>query len=121
MSARLSIEVVAGTHRPGDRVTGAVTVTDGGRVRTLTASLVYREWTRDYSEPARVEGATTLASDPVADGARLQFGLSLPADALPNHISARGGLRWEVVAETDVPGPDAAARQPIEVEAAGPG
>lgn len=115
MSLSISIEVDAGPHAPGDRVTGSVAVTGGGRSRSLTTSLVYREWTEDFSYDARTVSETMLATGPVADGARYPFELALPGDALPNIDTAHGGLRWEVVTHADVPGLDALERQQIDV------
>jgi hypothetical protein len=104
-----------GHYRPGEWVRGRVTVLEGGRSRSLSVSLRYRERTRDYSATGRTEGGAEVHSGDLTAGASLPFAIALPADAMPGYTSFNGELYWEVEAKSDEPGPDTVVQHRIEV------
>ena len=50
MSLGFDVQLKRNRHVPGDTVRGTVTVTKGGKSRSLEVFLLYREHTDDYNE-----------------------------------------------------------------------
>ncbi len=116
MSPRFRVELEGERFEPGDAVTGTVLVLEGGSSRNLEALLHYNEKTDDYSASAFSLTSGTLHAGDLATGTSFEFGLSLPADALPNYRSEHGELYWELDVKSDERGLDTHERRRIEVE-----
>jgi hypothetical protein len=101
---------------PGDRVAGAVLVTEGGGSRDLDVTLAFHEKSPDYDETP-VNLTQALQTGDLQAGQSLAFALDLPADALPGHRSEHGELYWELDVKSDEMGPDTHVRRRIEVVA----
>jgi hypothetical protein len=116
VSPRLQLQLDRDLYGPGETVSGAVSVLEGGDSRSLEAFLEYKEETADY-----VEVAISIPSGPLHDGdlttgASFEFALALPPDALPSYASEHGELYWEVDAKSDEFGRDTHDRRRIEIE-----
>lgn len=118
MSVDLVVEVAPGVYGPGDRVPGAVVVLRGGKARKLVVSLVYRERSPDYTYAAIEASACTLHSGHLETGARFDFAVDMPADALPGQQLAHGETYWEVAARCDRRGWDVHASARLDDAAA---
>jgi hypothetical protein len=115
VSPRLEVELEHKRYAPGDTVRGTVIVAEGGRSRSLDASLQYKEETSDYEEIAISIPGGRLNEGDLAAGMSFEFELVLPDEALPNCHSPHGKLYWEVDVKSDEPGRDAHARHRIDV------
>lgn len=115
MSPRLILELDRAAYAPGDEVAGTVVVARGGRSRHLEAFLVFHERTADFSHEAVKIGSGPLAEGALEEARSYRFAIRLPADALPAVATPNAELFWEVDARSDQFGPDAHARQRIEV------
>lgn len=115
MSA-LELRLDGDRFAPGDVVTGSVHVVEGGRCRSLTVELQFREEAGEYTSVARTADAGTLHTGELAAGMDLPFELVLPLDAPPSFRSAHGRLFWIVDARADERGRDAHAEREIDVQ-----
>ena len=115
MSPQLELLLDTETGAPGDTVHGTVVVVEGGKSRSLTASLEYHESSEDFHRVARTVSVVTLHDGELVAGSRFPFALVLPADALPDYKSAHGELAWKVHAESDELGRDTHVRHRVAV------
>jgi hypothetical protein len=115
MNPRLAVELEKRRYAPGETVRGTVSVAEGGRSRSLDASLQYKEETEDYEEVAISIPGGRLNEGDLVSGASFEFELALPEEALPNCRSAHGKLYWEVDVKSDEPGRDSHARHRVDV------
>jgi len=117
VSLGFDVQLKRNRHVPGDTVRGTVTVTKGGKSRSLEVFLLYREHTDDYNETAIELGSGPLHQGELQTGASYSFELQLPEDALPAHESKHGKLYWEVDVKSDERGRDSHERVRLDVEA----
>jgi hypothetical protein len=111
---RLRIELEQAAARPGEAITGAVVVLDGGRARRIQAWLEFVERAGKLTAVARKEPPQTLAEGELHADRLLRFELRLPADALPPLTTEVGELRWDLVVHVDRPlAPDLTEREPL--------
>ena len=116
MSPRLELELEGDTFDPGDAVRGTVHVVEGGGSRALHAELRFREHSNGYYSTAHtVTPPEPLHTGDLADGARIDFALGLPADAPPELSGPHGELFWELHVRSDELGPDTHVSRPISV------
>ncbi|MEA2478779.1 MAG: hypothetical protein QOJ07_701 [Thermoleophilaceae bacterium] len=115
----VGIEIEPRTYAPGDSVRGRVRVLSDRAARGLDVVLRYREASPGRNHVAREHGRQRLAEGALAAGARYEFALTLPPDALPPYGSLRARLVWEVAARVDVRGSDPQAAVEITVAGAG--
>jgi hypothetical protein len=114
VSPAFDVQLERDRFAPGERVAGAVLVTEGGGSRTLDVTLAFHEKSPDYEEtPVSVTQA--LQTGDLQAGQSLAFALDLPGDALPGHRSEHGELYWELDVKSDEIGPDTHVRRRIEV------
>ena len=111
---KLSIEVDAERVAAGEEVTGRVLVLEGGRSRSLTLTVTFRERSPSYDETAFSDSGVLHEGD-LATGQALGFGFGLPSDAPPSVKGKHGELVWELEAVSDEPGLDTRVVRPIEV------
>lgn len=120
MSPVLEVRLERERFAPGEAVAGAVVVVEGGSSRSLSVSVVYREWTPDYTHDwVKLPGGVLHQGDLVA-GASHPFSVQLPSPAVPGCAGPSCGVAWFVEAGSDELGLDTHERQEFEVEA-GPG
>lgn len=105
MSIKLEVAIEPAVYGPGDVVRGDVVVVRGGKARGLRVSLVYRERSPHYSHPA-VEVPGPVHTGDLEAGQRVEFAITLPADALPSQRLPHGETCWEVWAKCNRPGFD---------------
>ncbi|MGI8686065.1 MAG: hypothetical protein ACR2MO_13420 [Acidimicrobiales bacterium] len=103
---QLQLEIENDIVHAGDTVRGTILVVEGGRSRTLTASLEFHERTEDAGRVARSAASERLHDGDLLAGMSFSFALRLPDDALPNFRSEHGSLTWELHAHSDELGPD---------------
>ena len=115
MSVRLALELDRSSFVPGGEVAGTVLVTRGGPSRKLEVFLLFRERTSDFEHVAVRVGSGPLAEGALVAETTHRFAIRLPPDALPGVATDHAELYWEVDAHSDQLGPDAHARQRIEV------
>ena len=118
MSPKLTLDLAGGTAEPGDTVRGTVRVVEGGRSRTLDATLEFRESSEDYGTAPDVAASTRLHHGDLEAGASFAVELKLPDDAFPTFHSAHGSLDWYVRVRSDEWGPDAVVEQRVVVRTA---
>lgn len=114
MSPVFQLQLEQERFAPGERVAGAVLVTEGGGTRGLDVTLAFHEKSPDYHETP-VSLTQALHSGDLEAGQSLAFSFDLPDDALPGHRSEHGELYWEVDVKSDEMGPDTHVRRRIEV------
>jgi len=121
VSPRLAIELEKELFRPGEAIAGAVDVIRGGRSRTVTLNVHFREITPDFTHDwLTLPGGVLLQGD-LADGASLPFSVRLPGRCLPGCGTASAELAWVVEVVSDEFGPNTRETITIEVQgAAGP-
>ena len=113
---KLAIELDAERFAGGERVSGRVLVLEGGRSRSLTLTLSFRERSPSYLETAFSEGGVVHEGD-LATGQALEFGFVLADDAPPGVKGEHGELFWELEAVSDEPGLDARVSRVLEITA----
>lgn len=114
---RLALELDAKPVAAGEEVSGRVLVLEGGRSRSLSLTLSFRERSPSYLETAFSEGGVLHEGD-LATGQALEFGFTLANDAQPSVRGNHGELFWELEAVSDEPGLDTRASRVVEVTAA---
>ena len=120
MSVRLELAVEHDRVARGDTVRGSVHVVEGGRSRSLSVALLYREY-QGKAKRATGSGHETrekLIEGDLIAGSEYSFTLRLPDDAWPAYVCEPTGtrLRWEVEATSDQPGVDTRASVPIHID-----
>jgi hypothetical protein len=115
VSPRIQLQLDRVIYEPGETISGAVIVLEGGDSRSLEASLEYKEETADYVEVAIRIPSGPLHEGDLTTGTAFEFALALPPDALPSCRSEHGELYWEVDAKSDEPGRDTHDRRLIEI------
>lgn len=113
MSPRLELSLEDDTCAPGGTIRGRVLVVEGGRSRSLVASLEYVEETQDYRDVGKAISGGPLHEGELVAGAEFPFALQLPADALPEYRSQHGELYWQVHVRSDEFGIDTHVRHRI--------
>lgn len=111
---KLALELDADQVAAGEAVTGRVLVLEGGRSRSVTLTLSFRERSPAYLETSSSTSAVIHEGD-LATGRALEFRLALPADAFPSVKGRHGELFWEVEAVSDEPGLDTRVSRRLEV------
>ena len=111
---KLALELDAEQVAAGEAVTGRVLVLEGGRSRSVTLTVSFRERSPAYLETPSSNSAVIHEGD-LATGQAVEFRLALPADALPNVKGRHGELFWEVEAVSDEPGLDTRVSRRLEV------
>jgi hypothetical protein len=111
---RLVLELDADRVAPGEEVRGRVLVVEGGRSRSLTLTLSFRERSPAYLETPFGDGGVLHEGD-LAAGQALAFRIVLPDDALPSVKTSHGELFWELEAVSDEPGLDTRVSRTLEV------
>jgi hypothetical protein len=114
---KLALELGAEGVAAGDEVLGRVLVVEGGRSRSLTLTLSFRERSPAYLETPFSDGGVLHEGD-LATGQALEFRFVLPNDALPSVKTRHGELFWELEAVSDAPGLDTRVSRVLEVTAA---
>ncbi|MDQ3822163.1 MAG: hypothetical protein M3321_02850 [Actinomycetota bacterium] len=114
---RLAIDLDAERVAVGEEVTGRVLVLEGGRSRSLTLTLSFRERSPAYLETPLGTAAVLHRGD-LATGQAFEFRVELPAGALPSVHGKHGELFWEVEAASDEPGLDTRVSRRVEVTVA---
>ena len=114
---KLGIELDAERAAAGEEVGGRVLVLEGGRSRSLTLTLSFRERSPAYLETPFSDGGVVHEGD-LATGQALEFRFVLPDDALPSVKGKHGELSWELEAVSDEPGLDTRVSRVLEVTAA---
>jgi len=117
VSVRLDIELDQPRYLPGATVHGAVRVDEGGRSRSVSVQVAYREWTPDFSHDHLVLPVGTIHQGDLVDETRLPFSFTLPDPAMPNARFTRAGVGWVVDVKSDEPGPDTRVRTMLQVDA----
>jgi hypothetical protein len=110
----LQLQLDRSSYAPGETVRAWVRAVEGGESRAGTALLRYVERTDDYSEIAW-DSMERLWEGDLAQGARFDFAIELPADAKPAYRSQHGSLSWEVLARSDEFGRDTTVSEQFEV------
>jgi hypothetical protein len=111
---KLALEVDAEPVAPGEEVTGRVVVVEGGRSRSLTLAVSFRERSPAYLEtPFSTSGV--LHEGDLAAGQAVEFRFVLPEGALPGVKGKNGELFWELEAVSDEPGLDTRASRVLDV------
>lgn len=113
---KLGLEVDAEQVSPGDEVSGRVLVHEGGRSRSLTLTLSFRERSPSYVETAWSDGAVIHEGD-LSSGQAAEFRFALNHDAPPSVKGKHGELFWELEAVSDEPGLDTRVSRILEVTA----
>lgn len=116
MSTKLAIELDKASYGPGDPVSGSVNIVEGGRSRSLSVQLVYREKTADVEDAELELPATLIHRGDLETGGAYAFTVELPDDAPPAYASGHGEMYWSVVARSDEFGPDKVLERRVEVE-----
>lgn len=114
MSPAFQLQLERERFAPGERVAGAVLVTEGGGSRGLAVTLAFHETSPDYDETP-VSSTQALHTGDLEAGQSLAFAFELPPDALPGIRSEHGELYWELDVKSDETGPDTHERRRIEV------
>ena len=115
MSPRIELQLDRVIYEPGETISGAVTVLEGGDSRSLETFLEYKEETADYVEVAISIPSGPLHEGDLTTGTSFEFALTLPPEALPNYKSEHGELYWEVDAKSNEVGRDTHNRRLIEI------
>jgi hypothetical protein len=102
-------------YAPGEVVRGFVEAQEQIDGRSVDVALHYAEETSDYRGAHVIPATQQLQAGPVAAGARLDFALTLPPDALPAFRTDKTAVWWEVVASVDKRGFDKHIRLRIDV------
>jgi hypothetical protein len=110
----LALELDAEQVSPGDEVRGRVLVHEGGRSRSLTLTLSFRERSPSYLETPFSHGAVIHEGD-LATGQAVEFRFTLNADSPPSVKGKHGELFWELEAVSDEPGLDTRVSRVLEV------
>lgn len=116
---KIEVELDHPRVRPGDWVSGAVHVLEGGGARSVQVFLAYWERTQDYSIAA-VRIVSEVHQGDLLDGAALPFALAVPGHAQPAVRGQHGWLEWGVSAQVDRFGSDEHAYMPLEVSLTAP-
>lgn len=114
---KLAIELDGERFAPGDEVSGRVLVHEGGRSRSLTLTVSFRERSPSYLEAAFSDGGVIHEGD-LATGHAVEFRFTLPDGALPGAKGKHGELFWELEAVSDEPGLDTRVSRMLEVTSA---
>ena len=114
---KLALELDAERVAAGGEVRGRVLVAEGGRSRSLTVTLSFRERSPSYLETRFSEGGVLHEGD-LPTGHALEFRFLLPSHALPSVKTRYGELFWELEAVSDEPGLDTRVSRTLEVTAA---
>jgi hypothetical protein len=115
----LAIELDTERVVPGGEVSGRVLVHEGGRSRSLTLTVAFRERSPAYLETPFSDGGVIHEGD-LATGQAVEFRFTLPDAALPGVRGKHGELLWELEAVSDEPGFDTRAGRRLDVTAATP-
>jgi hypothetical protein len=116
VSPKLAIELDKASFGSGDPVSGSVNIIEGGKSRSLSLQLVYREKTADVEDAELELPATLLHQGDLETGGTCSFTVVLPDDAPPAYASEHGEMYWCVVARSDEFGPDTVLERRVEVE-----
>ena len=111
---KLAIELDAERAAAGEEVSGRVLVLDGGRSRSLTLTVSFRERSPSFLETPFSDGGVVHEGD-LATGQAVEFRFALPNDALPTVKGRHGELFWELEAVSDEPGLDTRVSRRLEV------
>jgi hypothetical protein len=115
LSPRIELQLDRVIYEPGETISGAVTVLEGGDSRSLETVLEYKEETADFVEVAISIPSGPLHEGDLTTGTSFEFALALPPDALPGCRSEHGELYWEVDAKSNEVGRDTHDRRLIEI------
>ncbi len=116
MSPKLDIQLDRQGYAPGDRVSGTVSVVEGGRSRSLDVHVEYREKTSDYIDAQLKSSPALVHQGDLETGSSHAFTVELPSEAPPAFISQHGVMGWVVVARSDEFGPDTVEAKQIDVQ-----
>jgi hypothetical protein len=111
---KLALELDAQRVAPGEDVTGRVVVLEGGRSRSLTLKVSFRERSPTFLETPVGEAAVVHEGD-LATGHAVEFRFTLPDGALPGVKGKHGELIRELEAVSDEPGLDTRVSRILEV------
>jgi hypothetical protein len=114
VSLTLELQLERDSFGPGEPVTGAVLVVEGGGSRALEAALGLHEKSPDYEE-VPVTITQTLHTGDLEAGQSFDISLQLPDAALPGYRSEHGELYWALDVKSDEAGFDTHVRKRIEV------
>jgi tetratricopeptide (TPR) repeat protein len=106
MSPQLVLQLDRERYSPGDAVRGTIFVAEGGRSRSLQATLEYREETDDCLTVATTVPGPALNMGDLTTGTFFEFERRIPADAFPSYKSKHGELYWELYVKSDERGLD---------------
>ena len=95
-------------------VRGNVRVLEGGRSRSLSVSLQYRERSPAFTHTAIDVAGPVLHTGDLQAGASFEFAIQMPGDALPGQTLAHGETFWQVDAKSDEAGLDTHAFARVE-------
>ena len=113
---KLALELASDQVAAGDEVTGHVQVLEGGPARSLTLTLSFHEWTRDFAAVRYSSGGVVHEGDLVT-GEPIAFNFTVPAEAPPSIKAEHSELYWELDVQSDRPGRDANASLRVEIQA----
>jgi hypothetical protein len=117
---KISLLLDRDTVRPGDWVTGSVSVSEGGKARSIEVAIRYAERSIDYiAYPISITSAPLHEGD-IADGLLVPFALAIPGHAMPSCRGQFGSLEWNVWAKVDRMGPDATDWAQLDVTPSAP-
>jgi hypothetical protein len=111
---KLEIRLDADRVAPGQALTGHVYVLEGGRSRSLTLTVGFRERSPGYMADAFGTSGVLHQGD-LATGQAVEFRVELPDSALPGVKGEHGELFWEIEAVSDEPGFDTRTSRVFEV------
>jgi hypothetical protein len=101
---------------PGEQVSGAIRVEEGGESRSLTLTVAFHEETRDYSI-VPVSSDRVVHQGELVTGQTVEFTLDVPTEAPPSVKCENSELWWEVSVHSADPGFDTHVSRRLEVVA----
>jgi hypothetical protein len=114
---KLELELTPEPAVLGQRVTGRITVLEGGGSRSLTHTVSLHEQTRDFDVVAFVSEPLALHQGDLASGQVYEFAFTLPPDAPPSFKAEHSELYWESEVTSNEPGLDTNIRRRLDVVA----
>lgn len=111
---KLEIRLDSDRVAAGEKISGQINVLEGGRSRSLTLMVSFRERSPGY-EAAPFSESGVLREGDLRAGEAIDFHYRMPEWASPGVKGKHGELYWELEAKSDEPGVDTHVRRRIEI------